>query len=256
VPEACEIEGFEKEDSPAKSSATNAAESDSEEEGAWAIWDSDNNSCDSALFPDSDSDVVASITAVNVPGEDTDWFSEVAEDGCEADDEDWFTEESDDSEDIFMATDEAKPSLDGARTELYNSSCTQHISPCRDQFEKFQEIPPKAFRTANKQSFSAIGKGELVIDIPDGADVSQLRLMEVLYSPEVGYTCKGNPLCLRLPPAFRFCSRSHHLVSLPQRLRSNDILRHPLPTPFRSRSHDVARLIIPTRHLFRPAFRL
>ena len=54
--------------------------------------------------------------------------------------------------------------------------------------------------------------------------------------------CKGNPLCFRLPPAFRFHfrSRSHHLISLPQRLRSNDILRHPLPTPFRSRSHDVA----------------
>jgi len=177
-----------KEDEPAKSSAANAAESDSKGEGAWAIWDSDNDSSDSALFPDSDSDVVASITAVNVPGEDMDWFSEVAEDGCEADDEDWFTEESDDSKDIFMATDEAKPSLDGARTELYNSGCTQHISPCRDQFEKFQEIPPKAFCAANKQSFSAIGKGELVIDIPDGADVSQLRLMEVLYSPKVGYT--------------------------------------------------------------------
>jgi len=60
--------------------------------------------------------------------------------------------------------------------------------------------------------------------------------------------CKGNPLRFRrlpvfrfrfwLPPAFR--SRSCHLVSLPQRLRSNDILRHPLPTRFCSRLHDVA----------------
>ena len=70
--------------------------------------------------------------------------------------------------------------------------------------------------------------------------------------------CKGNPLCFRLPPAFCFHFRSRfcHLVSLLQRLRSNDILCHPLPTRFRSRSHDVARLIVPTRHLFRPAFRL
>ena len=51
-------------------------------------------------------------------------------------------------------------------------------------------------------------------------------------------TCKGNPLRFRRSPVFRF--RSRHLVSLPQRLRSNDILRHPLPTRFRSRSHDVA----------------
>ena len=28
----------------------------------------------------------------------------------------------------------------------------------------------------------------MVIDIPNGADISQLRLTEVLYSPEVGYT--------------------------------------------------------------------
>jgi hypothetical protein len=40
----------------------------------------------------------------------------------------------------------------------------------------------------NKKSFSAVGKGELTIDIPDGANSSQLRLTEVLYSPEVGYT--------------------------------------------------------------------
>ena len=60
--------------------------------------------------------------------------------------------------------------------------------------------------------------------------------------------CKGNPLRFRLPPIFRFRFRprsvlrfrSRHLVSLPQRLRSNDILCHPLPTRFRSWSHDVA----------------
>ena len=77
--------------------------------------------------------------------------------------------------------------------------------------------------------------------------------------------CKGNPLRFqrplvfrfrfRLPPAFRI--RSRHLVSLPQRLRTNDVLRHPLPIAWcRVMSHDVARLIVPTRHLFRPAFRL
>ena len=59
---------------------------------------------------------------------------------------------------------------------------------------------------------------------------------------QVGGNCKGNPFRFRfrfrLPPAFRF--RSRHLVSLPQRIRTNDVLRHPLPTRFRSRSRDVA----------------
>ena len=41
---------------------------------------------------------------------------------------------------------------------------------------------------ANKQSFSATGTGEMVIDIPKGIKFSKLRLTEVLYSPEVGYT--------------------------------------------------------------------
>ena len=49
--------------------------------------------------------------------------------------------------------------------------------------------------------------------------------------------CKGNPLCFRLLPVFRFRSRrsrSRHLVSLLQRLRSHDIVCHPLPTCFPS----------------------
>ena len=45
-----------------------------------------------------------------------------------------------------------------------------------------------SFSTANKQKFNASGKGEIVINIPNGIEISQLRLTEVLYSPEVGYT--------------------------------------------------------------------
>ena len=44
-----------------------------------------------------------------------------------------------------------------------------------------------SFSAANKAKFNATGKGEMVIDIPNGVQVSQLRLMEVLYSLEVGY---------------------------------------------------------------------
>ena len=54
--------------------------------------------------------------------------------------------------------------------------------------ENFVTIPPKSFRAANKQNFKAVGTGEMTIDIPNGANISQLRLTEVLYSPEVGYT--------------------------------------------------------------------
>jgi len=74
------------------------------------------------------------------------------------------------------------------RTEVYDSSCTSHISPYQRDLENFIDIPLKSFQAANKQDFQAVGKGEMVIDIPNGADISQLRLTEVLYAPEVGYT--------------------------------------------------------------------
>jgi len=40
----------------------------------------------------------------------------------------------------------------------------------------------------NKQKMSAVGMGEMIIDVPNGTDMSKLRLTEVLYSPDVGYT--------------------------------------------------------------------
>ncbi|KAF8815646.1 hypothetical protein BYT27DRAFT_7079465 [Phlegmacium glaucopus] len=58
--------------------------------------------------------------------------------------------------------------------ELYNSGCTNHISPYRDQFNNFEEITPRHFCAANKQTFSMIGKGELVINIPNGNNTLQL----------------------------------------------------------------------------------
>lgn len=53
------------------------------------------------------------------------------------------------------------------RAELYDSRCTNHISPYKSCFENFQTIEPQHFCAANKQKFSMVGKGELVVDIPN-----------------------------------------------------------------------------------------
>jgi hypothetical protein len=71
---------------------------------------------------------------------------------------------------------------------LYDSGSTCHISPYRDQFITYQEIPSQSLNTANNQKFAAIGKGDLVVEIPNGVNTSKLTLTEVLYSPHVGYT--------------------------------------------------------------------
>ena len=74
-----------------------------------------------------------------------------------------------------------------AKTELYDSSCTNHISPYKSNFDNFQTIETRHFCAANKQTFSTIGKGELVFDIPNNSGTTQFWLQEVLYSPEVLY---------------------------------------------------------------------
>src|ERR1700678_2002459 len=101
-------------------------------------------------------------------------------------------EEERDVEDLLdtsgMALLVAESGQAAGTAELYDSGCTNHISPYRNRFENFQTIIPRHFRAANKQTFSSTGKGELVIDVPSGTGETQLRLHDVLYSAEVGYT--------------------------------------------------------------------
>jgi len=72
--------------------------------------------------------------------------------------------------------------------DLYDLGSTQHLSPYHDQFLTYEDIPAKSFTAVNKQQFNAVGSGEMVIDVPDGMDISKMKLTEVLYSPEVRYT--------------------------------------------------------------------
>jgi hypothetical protein len=79
-----------------------------------------------------------------------------------------------------MAAHVSRAKSSPTKIELINSGCTHHISPYREDFTSFEEIPPRSFQAANKQRFSTVGMGELTIDLPDGADGSKLALTEVL----------------------------------------------------------------------------
>lgn len=96
--------------------------------------------------------------------------------------------ESDSSSEPVAPVSKASDVPSSARSELYDSGCSRHISPYRDNFSDFQSIPPKSFRAANKQKFDAVGTGSITVDVPNGVDVNSLHLTKVLYSPEVGYT--------------------------------------------------------------------
>ena len=111
---------------------------------------------------------------------DADWFSEVG------DDEDLPCSE----DNIFELAAQASDACTNTAPviELFDSGSTRHISPYRDRFETLKSIPPKSFAAANKQRFDATAVGDMIIEVLNGVAVSQLRLTEVLFSPEVGYT--------------------------------------------------------------------
>jgi len=78
--------------------------------------------------------------------------------------------------------------LTTTQVEIFDSGATTHISPYQENFSSFNHIPLKTLCAANKQGFNAVGKGELVLDLPNGSTSSQLYLSEVFYCPEAGYT--------------------------------------------------------------------
>ena len=178
--------------SPTKDGSANAAiESDSEGEGAFVMESESGSGCySSGVSEFDDLDV-------------EDWFSEIGDESnsgriaselfeANSDCGSLVSDDTDSETPIWdeaVVSDEAHITTESTpRAEVYDSGCSKHISPYRDDFRNYSEISPKSFRAANKQSFSAVGIGEMTIDIPNGVISSQLHLTEVLYSPEVGYT--------------------------------------------------------------------
>jgi hypothetical protein len=181
---------------------------------------------DSDLMPNlctvsdsSDYDSVGDRVSFMEDDKGEDWFSEVGEDSDSPWGDGWDTEElsgvdSDSSSLVHVDLDlvsevsqhetfDEPGSLEpedmaayvstncaytnGIHTELYDSGTTHHISPYREMFENLVDILPKTFNATNQQKFDAVGKGDMVIEVPNGVDASKLQLTEVLYSPEVGY---------------------------------------------------------------------
>ena len=205
-----------KEDSSKKGSTTAAAnavtESDSDEEGVFFMEDDDDEMPELKVLSDSeddDDDEMPDLETLSDSEDDSEsdneesiWFTDVEDES----DSGWDSEElsgvnwSESSSFVDVDLDSEAAETDdfiaqiGAsqdnvpRAEIYDSGCSKHFTPYRDALENYADISPKSFRAANKQSMKAVGMGEMTIDIPNGADITQLKLTEVLYSPEVGYT--------------------------------------------------------------------
>jgi len=121
-----------------------------------------------------------------VAEEEVDWFDKVAEAMSDEGRKDAMVEDlGDTSDEAFFV---AKTVKSNGTAELYNSGCTNHISLYHDEFKNFKQTSPRSFKAANKQSFSTISKGDLVINVPNDDTFTKLRLTDVQYSPNVAYT--------------------------------------------------------------------
>jgi hypothetical protein len=90
-------------------------------------------------------------------------------------------------EDVVAAIEHAERTS-GARVELYDSGSTCHLSPYHADFQNFEDLPARPFKTANTQQFDAVGCGNHVVEVPNGLETTRLLLHDVLYAPAVGYT--------------------------------------------------------------------
>ena len=73
--------------------------------------------------------------------------------------------------------------------DLYDSGATRHMSGFRHRFINFTEIEPKPITTADKRTFSATGKGDMYIHVPnDDLPPSKILLKDVLYAPSMAVT--------------------------------------------------------------------
>jgi len=75
-----------------------------------------------------------------------------------------------------------------AQTELFDSGASRHMLSYRDLFQDFVNITPKPITTADKHTFEATGKGNILITLPNGQSRTQILLKDVLYAPKMGLT--------------------------------------------------------------------
>jgi hypothetical protein len=72
--------------------------------------------------------------------------------------------------------------------ELYDSGASRHMSPYRHLFLNFEPITPKSITAADKGTFTAIGRGDIKITVPNGTKSVEILLKKVLYAPKMGLT--------------------------------------------------------------------
>ena len=120
--------------------------------------------------------------------QDDDWLTEIAEEDTPN-----LADLNIDEEEAYTKTyDHALLAGEGLNsheeTTLFDSGASRHMSSYRSQFLDYKPIVPKPITAADNHTFHAIGKGDLMISLPNGKGHSRIRLRDVLYAPKMGIT--------------------------------------------------------------------
>ena len=97
-------------------------------------------------------------------------------------------------EEAYMTTYEASelrgtPGMLPTNVDLYDLGVSCHMSGFRHCFINFTKINLKPITAADKRLFSAVGKGDMWVYLPNGKEkTSQVLLKDVLYVPAMGIT--------------------------------------------------------------------
>ena len=98
------------------------------------------------------------------------------------------------NEEAYVTTYEASvlrgtPGVLPTDVDLYDSGASRHMSGFRHRFSNFVKIAPKPITAADRRSFSAVGKGDVWVYLPNGKEkASRVLLKGVLYAPAMGVT--------------------------------------------------------------------
>jgi hypothetical protein len=81
---------------------------------------------------------------------------------------------------------------------ILDSGASRHFSPDCSRFLNYQEIKPEPIRAADGRTFSALGKGDLKIELPNGDQkptITAFTLMSVSCVDKAGYSLFITAIC-------------------------------------------------------------
>jgi len=82
-----------------------------------------------------------------------------------------------------------------SRGVIIDCGASNHFTPDRHKLLNYTEIQPEPIRAADGRMFSALGKGDLKINLPNGGEkATPITLKNVFYSPSMAFTLMSVPI--------------------------------------------------------------